>query len=53
MDIRANCAISMKVAKIFTGAAKAANELTVYQHILENLGLNINSVYKLSFKCQV
>lgn len=36
----------MTVAKIFTGDAKAANELSIYQHILENLRLNMNSVHK-------
>lgn len=53
MDILVNCAMSMKVAKIFTGAAKAANKLTIYHHTLKNPRLNTNTVYKLSFKCQV
>lgn len=36
-DIPPNCTPSVKVAKKFTGAAKSANELTIYQHLLENL----------------
>lgn len=52
MGILENCVRSMKVAKMFMGAAIVANKLTIYQYILENFTLKRNRIsYSLNVKC--
>lgn len=52
MGILENCVRSMKVAKMFMGAAIVANKLTIYQYILENFTLKRNRIsYNLNVKC--